>query len=138
MSSTCTFNFWQAGILFLSADIIFHCCCFLFRVLRPTREFFSRLARSTFPVKGCKYWPILALIAVEEWGFFSMPQLLWHWASVYNGYLRGPVALTPVSSGAVTTFFATYVCRGWDKNNQPSNCEPSALSDCATAMWRSF
>ena len=35
-----------------------------------------------------------ALMAVEQWGFFSVPHLLWHRASVYNGHLRGPVSLT--------------------------------------------
>ena len=37
------------------------------------------------------------LMAIEHWGFFSMPHLLRHGASVYNGYLRGPVTLTPVA-----------------------------------------
>ena len=33
----------------------------------------------------------LAIMAIEQWGFFSMPHLLWHGTSVYNGHLRGPV-----------------------------------------------
>ena len=34
----------------------------------------------------------LALMTIEQWGFFSMSHLLWHGASVvYNGHLRGPV-----------------------------------------------
>ena len=28
-----------------------------------------------------------ALMATEQWGFFSVPHVLWHGASVYNGYL---------------------------------------------------
>ena len=28
---------------------------------------------------------------------FSMPHLLWHVASVYNGHLRGPVTLAPIA-----------------------------------------
>ena len=32
-----------------------------------------------------------ALMAIEQWGFFSMPHLLWHGASVYNGHLLRPV-----------------------------------------------
>ena len=47
-----------------------------------------------------------AHIAIEQWGFFSVPYLLWHGASVYNGRLRGPVTNTfcrAFSSGAVTT-----------------------------------
>ena len=35
-----------------------------------------------------------ALMAIEQWVFFGVPHLLWHGASVYNGYLRGPVTLT--------------------------------------------
>ena len=38
-------------------------------------------------------------MAIEQWGFFSLPHLLWHGASVYDDYmyLRGPVILTPVA-----------------------------------------
>ena len=49
-----------------------------------------------------------ALMAIEQWGFFSVPHLLWHWASIYNGHLRGPVTHTycrAFSSGAVTICF---------------------------------
>ena len=38
-------------------------------------------------------WPF----GIEQWGFFSVPHLLWHWASVYNGHLRGPVTLVPIA-----------------------------------------
>ena len=38
-----------------------------------------------------------ALMAYKQWGFFSVPHLLWHGASVYNGYLRGPMTLTPIA-----------------------------------------
>ena len=31
-----------------------------------------------------------ALMVFEQWGFFGVPHLLWHEASVYNGHLRGP------------------------------------------------
>ena len=34
---------------------------------------------------------ISALKAIEQWGFFCVPHLLWHGASVYNGHLQGPV-----------------------------------------------
>ena len=34
-------------------------------------------------------------IAGEE--FFNVPHLLWHGASIYNGHLREPVALTPIA-----------------------------------------
>ena len=35
-----------------------------------------------------------ALMVIEHWGFFNVPHLLWHGASVYNGNLR-PVTLKP-------------------------------------------
>ena len=34
-----------------------------------------------------------ALLAIEQWGFFSVSHLLWHGASVYNGHLQWPVTL---------------------------------------------
>ena len=37
----------------------------------------------------------LALLTIEQWGFLSVPYLLWSGPSVYNGHLRGPVTLTP-------------------------------------------
>ena len=36
-----------------------------------------------------------APMATEQWGFFSVPHLLWHGASLYKGHQRGPVTLTP-------------------------------------------
>ena len=38
-----------------------------------------------------------AIMAIEQWGYFSVPRQLWHGASVYNGHLRGPVTLTPIA-----------------------------------------
>ena len=52
---------------------------------------------SPLPVKGCKFWPMLGTHGHEQWGFFSVPHLLWHGASVFNGHLRGPVTLTPIA-----------------------------------------
>ena len=36
-----------------------------------------------------------ALMATEQWGFFSVPHLLWHGASVYNGHLWEPEIFIP-------------------------------------------
>ena len=48
-----------------------------------------------------------AHMTIGQWGFLSVPHILWHGASVNNGHLRGPVTLKPtaLSSGAVTTLF---------------------------------
>ena len=38
-----------------------------------------------------------ALMAIEQWGCVSVSHLLWHGTSVYNGHLRGPATLAPVT-----------------------------------------
>ena len=77
------------------------------------------------------------LMAIERRGLFSVPHLLWHKASVYNGHLRGAVTLTTIaerlSVGLSLTVFTIWVCRGLDLNTQPSACEANILIDCATA-----
>ena len=86
-------------------------------------------------------------MAIEQWRFFSVPHLLWHGASVYNGHLRRPVTLSPYLGGPVTLpspaervavelslpVFTTKICRGWDSNTKPAACGTNALTHCATA-----
>ena len=47
-----------------------------------------------------------------------MPHLLRHWASVYNGHLRGLVTLVPFGERLAVELllfvFTTQACRGWD------------------------
>ena len=57
----------------------------LFMVLRPTREFFTHSETSPLPVKGSNFELCSALMAIEQWGFISVPQFimvisedLWH------------------------------------------------------------
>ena len=38
-----------------------------------------------------------AIMAIEQWGFFSVLHLLWHGASVYNGHLQGPLKYTHIA-----------------------------------------
>ena len=79
-----------------------------------------------------------ALMAIQQWGFFSVPHLLWHGASVYNGHLRWPVTLTPIAERLAVELslpvFTAKVCCGWDSNTQPSACKENALTYCATAV----
>ena len=51
----------------------------------------------TITVEGLQILTHARHKAIEQWGFFSVPNLQWHGASVYNGHLRGPVTLTPVA-----------------------------------------
>ena len=49
-----------------------------------------------------------SIMAIEQWGFFNVPHLLWHGPILYNGHLQWSVTLTPCrtfGSGALTTCF---------------------------------
>ena len=49
-----------------------------------------------------------ALMAIEQWGIFNVPHLLWHGQTLFNDHLRGPVIHTccrAFDSGAIATFF---------------------------------
>ena len=68
----------------------------------PTREFFTQHYRW----RSANFDLCSALVAIGHSGFFSVPHLLWHGASVYNGHLRGPLTLTPFAERlAVNTCF---------------------------------
>ena len=97
--------------------------------LHPTREFFTQIETSTLPAKASNFdlYSAPMIMVIDKWGFFSVPNLLWNGAYVYNGHLRGPVTPIPV----VTTCFYDL----GDSNTQPSECEANALTDCTTALY---
>ena len=99
----------------------------------PTREFFTHLETSPLPVKGCKFLPYARYLwPLSMRVLFSMPHLLWHGASVYNGHLRGPVTLTPIAERLAVEFL-------WLKSveagirRQLSACGANTLTHCAIA-----
>ena len=47
--------------------------------------------------RGSNFDICSAVMATEQRGFFSVPHLLCHRASVYNVHLRGPVTITPIA-----------------------------------------
>ena len=120
---------YPQSIIFALPFGLFVC---LFWVFRPTRAFFTHLETSPLLVKGCKFWPMLGTHAIERWGFFGVPYLLWHGASVYNGHLQGPVTLTPIAEHLAVELslpvFMTWVHRSWDSNTQLSLCEANTLT----------
>ena len=66
-------------------------------------------------------------LSIEQWGFFSLPHLLWYGASVYNhGQFRETVTLATVAERLAVEpslpvpVLATSVCRCWDVNTKPS------------------
>ena len=90
------------------------------------------------------FYPCSTLMATKQWGFFSVPHLLWHGASVNNGHLRGPVTLAPNAERVAVRLslpvLTILVCRGWDSKTQPSAWGANALTHCTTAAacWLLF
>ena len=89
-------------VVFMHISITWLMTLVCFGVYRPTREFFTHMDTSPLLVKGCK---CSALMAIEQWGFFSVPHLLRHGPTLYNDHPRGPVTHTfcrVFGSGAAT------------------------------------
>ena len=70
------------------------------------RRFFAPL--ETFSLiwrrhRATNFYVYSALVAIEQWGFFNVPHLLWHghllWdgQTLYNDHLRASVTLVPVA-----------------------------------------
>ena len=87
-------------------------------------------------------------LAIEQRGVFSVPHLLWQGSSVYNGHLRGHVALTPAAERlamelSLPVFFTTYVAAEYS-NTQPSmelpDCLLFAFASLASysLLWRRY
>ena len=55
----------------------------------------------------------LALMAIEQWGFFSVPHLLWHGAFVYDGHLQGPVTLTAIAERPLYLPYTQKIMYNW-------------------------
>ena len=64
------------------------------------------------PVKGCKFASMLGTHG--HWAL-NVPYLLWHWPTLYNCHLWGPVTLTPVAERLEIELskpiYTTRVCR---------------------------
>ena len=92
--------------------------------------------------EGCKFWPMLTLMAIEQWGleqwgFFSVhaycdtghplkmviSEELWHLH----------LLLTVWQWSCHYLFLRLFtVCRAWDSNTKPSAYGANVLTDCAT------
>ena len=64
-------------ILYTNLYLCLYVC--LFVGFRPTRDF-SLIC----PWRAANFDLCSALMAIEQWGFFCVPHLLWHGASVYK------------------------------------------------------
>ena len=78
----------------------------LFGDFRPTRQFFTHIKRHICRWRAANFDLCSALMAIEQWGFLSVPHQLWYGASVYDGYLFDtPTYCRTFGSGAVTICF---------------------------------
>ena len=73
-----------------------------------------------------------AQMAIEHWGFFIVPHLMWHRASVKNGHVTHTYCKRLAVELSLPVFM-TSVRRGWDSNTQLSACGANALTHCMFA-----
>ena len=113
------------------------CLIVCFEVFVPLEDFFTHMETSPWPVKGCKFWPMLGTHGHCPVKVFwadtptVTPGILVCWSSPRT---RG--TLTYCRRLAVELsipFLTTYVCRGWDSNTQHFACEVNALTYYANA-----
>ena len=84
-----------------SRRVKFLFCLFVCLELIVPLENFSLIWRRHHYRRRAANFYLWSAIAIEQWGFFSEPHLLWQGASVYNGHIRGPVTLTPIAERLV-------------------------------------
>ena len=69
------------------------CVCFEF--FAPLENFSLIWRGHHWRCRATNFDPCSALMAIEQWGLFSVPHLLWHRASVCYGHLWWRVTLMP-------------------------------------------
>ena len=82
--------------LFFKTCINLYVCLFLFFVLLENFSLIWR--RYHYRWRTANFDLCLAVMAIEQWGFFNMPHPLWHGPTLYTGHLRRwHVTLTPAA-----------------------------------------
>ena len=107
-----------------SKYVLFVC----FRIIVPLENFSLIWRRHHYRWRTASFDLFSVLMTIEQWGFFRMPHLLWHGASVYNGHLT-PFAERLAVELSIPNF-TTYVYCGLDSNTQPFACGANALFHC--------
>ena len=87
----------MASVKALDKDGLFVCLFVCLELFVPLENFSLIWRRHHCLWRAANIDLCSVLTAIEQWGFFSVPHLMWHGASVYNGHLRGPVTLTPIA-----------------------------------------
>ena len=110
----------------------------MFGVYHPTREFSLIWRRHQCRWRAANFDLCLALMVIEQWGFFRVSNPLWQGTTVFNGYLRGLVTLTPIAGRLAVKLslpvLTTSVFRGCDSNTQTSAIGANALTHCSIAV----
>ena len=104
---------WLCTSSCLICLFVFLCLCFY--VPFP-RDFSLVWRRHKCRWRAAKFYIYSTPMAIEQWEFFSVPHLLWHGTSVYNGHLLGPVTLTPIAECGwqwIFPYLLSRICRGW-------------------------
>ena len=86
---------WLFRLSISIGNILVICLLVCLEFLVQLENFSLILRRHHYRWRAANFDLCSALMAIEQWGFFSVPHLLWHGASVYNGHLWGSVTLTP-------------------------------------------
>ena len=76
--------------------IRFVCSLFVWGI-SPHSRIFQSYWDVTITGEGLHFDLCSASMAIDQWMFFSVPHLLWHGASVYNGHLRVPITITSIA-----------------------------------------
>ena len=114
-------NSWFLNYLVLTFFSVQNVC--LFVIYCPIQNFFPHIETSHLPWKAANLDLRSALMAIEQWRFFSVPHLLWHGTSVYNDHLREHVTLTHIAKRLAVELslpvFTSKVCRCCDSSKFP-------------------
>ena len=119
---------WSMEINFTAklslSDHLFNSRCYFFvcvEFIVPLENFILIWRRHHCRWRAANFDLCSALMAIEQWGFFNVPYLLWHGPTVYNGHLRGPMSLKPVAERLAVKLSlpvcTTQVCR--DRGSNP-------------------
>ena len=99
-------------------EILKDSVCLWFIVLLRNFSLIWRRNQYRWRVASFDLWS--AFMAIEQWGFFTVPHLRWHRTSVYDNHLRGSMTLTPIAERLELELSVPLVtnqaCRGWDSN----------------------
>ena len=111
--------------------LLFVCFCFFVSPIHIWKRHYRRWRATNFDL--CS-----ALMAIEQWGFFSVPHIYCDTGHPFKMVIsEDPWHSHPFAERLAMKLSlpvpTTKVCRGWDSNTQPSTCGANALTHCATA-----